>query len=114
MTFKEFATDIKTFYAGIVVVVGLMASTITFVLKVQSSSAEIDSLSKSNKFLIEQVATLQGAMEGVNNAVKLFLDNSPALLNYKVEELKKKVDSHHAAQPIATPDTSVFLNRTPH
>lgn len=112
--FQKFATNIKTFYAGSVVALGLLITTVTFVIKDKNTQLEVEVLKKSNETLVKEVATLQGAMDGVNNAVKLFLDNSPALLNYKVTALEKKLDeccptANHT--PTTTPTT--FTNRTP-
>ena len=111
---KKLASNVAFIYGTFATIIGLITTIIIYVNKTSSQEDRIKTLESSNKHLDSEVATLKGALDGVNNAVKIFLTNSPDLLNYKIEEVKSRVDSYHGhINNSTTTPTEPAVNRTP-
>ena len=110
---KKLASNVAFVYGTIATIIGLITTIIIYVNKTTSQESRIETLEESNKHLESEVATLKGALDGVNNAVKIFLTNSPDLLNYKIDEIKSKVEHFHGKTTEPTTPGEPAVNRMP-
>lgn len=111
---KKIASNIAFIYTTIATIIGLVTTIIIYINKTTSQESRIHHLEESNKRLEGEVYTLKGALDGVNNAVKIFLTNSPDLLNYKIDEISKRIDNYHGnSSTNSSQPTSQPTNRIP-
>ena len=92
---KRFSFSLKDMKWVISTLVIGISWIITIVLWVQDKNKQktrIESLETKNVTLERQVATLQGQIEGVNQATKVFMEYPPSENRFRIELLEKRVD----------------------
>ena len=92
---KRFSFSVKDMKWVISTLVIGISWIITIILWVQDKNKQktrIESLETKNVTLERQVATLQGQIEGVNQATKVFMEYPPSENRFRIELLEKRVD----------------------
>jgi hypothetical protein len=69
----------------------LILSLVYFVVENKNANKTIQQLAESNKLLLEKVSKLEGHKEGVDNVVRMFMQNPPGQLDYRLKQLEYKV-----------------------
>lgn len=117
---EKIVSNVKFVYGLIAAFVTSVAAVVTFYVQNSELKTQVKDLKTSNTTLVQEVASLQGAMDGVNKAVALFTTNSPALLNYRIDELQRAEEYFHGSDALmkvkASNATSekTFKDRPPH
>ena len=73
------------------IILSLVVSLTYFVIENKQANETISNLSETNKVLTEKVNRLEGQVDGFNHAIKTFMEHPPGLVEYRVEQLEKKV-----------------------
>jgi len=92
---KRFSFSVKDMKWVISTLIIGISWIITIVLWVQDKNKQktrIESLETKNVTLEKQVATLEGQIEGVNQATKVFMEYPPSESRFRIELLEKRVD----------------------
>ena len=92
---KEFLEKAKEIWGWIVIVLGLMSSTMYFFVDSKASKETIKEQSATIKVLVETVAKHGGRIESFDNAIRMFMENPPGLLMNELKELEEVVDNYH-------------------
>ena len=82
---------------------GLIISLIYCVIENKIANKTIAELSQSNKILSEKISKLEGHKEGVDNAVRMFMQNPPCQLDYRIKQLENKVFGNQNNSTIVEP-----------
>lgn len=83
--------QITKYWHIITLIGGLIISLMYFVIENKNANKTISDLSESNKILSEKISKLEGHKEGVDNAVKMFMQNPPGQLDYRIKQLENRV-----------------------
>jgi hypothetical protein len=73
------------------IIFSLILSLVYFVIENKNAYKTIQQLAESNKILLEKVSKLEGHKEGVDNVVRMFMENPPGQLDYRLKQLENKV-----------------------
>jgi hypothetical protein len=76
-------------WSSIVIIVGLLTTCITFVVKNNGLTDNIKSLKDDVKTLNTTVLTLKGSQDITNNAITQFMQFPPGEMRYRIEALEK-------------------------
>lgn len=85
---KDLIGTFMKYWQFLSVIGGLVISLMYFVIDNINAHKIIANLSESNKILTEKVANLEGHKEGVDVAIKQFMNNPPGLLDYRISMLE--------------------------
>jgi hypothetical protein len=84
--------DMKWVVTTAVVAILWIVTAILWVKDKDAQADKIESLESHNSILEKQVATLEGKVEGVNQASKIFMENSPSENRFRIELVEKRID----------------------
>ena len=84
--------DMKWVITSVVVVVLWIVTAFLWVKDKDKQQEKIGALEKANGTLVVKVATLEGKIDGVNEASKIFMENSPSENKYRINIVEKRVD----------------------
>ena len=105
--FKKALIDIKSTkfvinWASGAMLLGALIWAITATMQNKSLKGSVSGLKESNKTLTETVKTLestvnvlQGQNQVTNQIIQQFVENPPAVITNKVDELAKKIEQYH-------------------
>jgi hypothetical protein len=95
--------NIVKYWKVITIISSLVVSLMYFVIENKIANRTILELSKSNKILSEKISKLEGHKEGVDNVVRMFMENPPGQLDYRLKQLEYKVFGNTNNQNIVEP-----------
>jgi len=84
--------DMKWVISTLVIAIGWVITIVFWVQDKNKQKNRIETLETKNVTLERQVATLQGQIEGVNQATKVFMEYPPSENRFRIELLEKRVD----------------------
>lgn len=84
--------DMKWVISTLVIAIGWVITIVFWVQDKNKQKNRIETLETKNVTLERQVATLQGQIEGVNQATKVFMEYPPSESRFRIELLEKRVD----------------------
>lgn len=84
--------DIKWIIGIVITVIGWSVTAYLWIADKNNMSDKIEKLESENNDLTEKVIRLEGQVEGVNNAAKVFMENSPSENRYRIERLEDRVE----------------------
>ena len=84
--------DMKWVISTLVIAIGWIITIVFWVQDKNKQKNRIETLETKNVTLERQVATLQGQIEGVNQATKVFMEYPPSENRFRIELLEKRVD----------------------
>ena len=84
--------DMKWVISTLVIAIGWVVTIVFWVQDKNKQKNRIETLETKNVTLERQVATLQGQIEGVNQATKVFMEYPPSESRFRIELLEKRVD----------------------
>lgn len=84
--------DMKWVISTLVIAIGWVITIVFWVQDKNKQKNRIETLETKNVTLERQVATLQGQIEGVNQATKIFMEYPPSENRFRIELLEKRVD----------------------
>ena len=87
--------DLKWVITSAIFCIGLIITVIMWIndrKKVDSLGTKVSELTKENSILKNQVSTLEGKVEGVSTASKIFMENSPSENRYRIELVEKRIN----------------------
>jgi len=84
--------DMRWVISTLVIAIGWIITIVFWVQDKNKQKNRIETLETKNVTLERQVATLQGQIEGVNQATKVFMEYPPSENRFRIELLEKRVD----------------------
>ena len=116
LDYKNYKFEIN--WASGIVIVGAISASLLFYFENKSLKSTIDSLNQKDKIKTEQIEglqktvnTMEGAMDGVNNTVKIFMENPPGELKYRIERLEGVIEKSYGK--LSNENKSNFSNSKP-
>ena len=85
-------------WSSVVIIVGLLTTCITFIVKNNELQGSIKSLKDDVKTLSVTVQTMKGSQDITNNAINQFMQFPPGELKYRIEVLEHTVQQHSPLQ----------------
>lgn len=117
-SFNVSIKDIKWIVGIGVVVIGWGITGVLWFKENGDLKGTVKSLKEENVSLVIKVSKLEGQIDGVNAATKVFLENPPEVLNFKIKELRTDVTDIQSRLHISSnsnnADTTVVITRAIH